>query len=561
MGPDLSLVNFSLGPLETRNSCSSFNYSYPTTLRIPTVEGSDARNGVKPPAPRQTDVFVEHRQGERQPTGSPWAITELSCIDRLYPRGTLPNDVLVYIFKFYLDQHWKIDAWHTLVHVCQSWRHVVFSSPRYLNLRLLCTPRRPVMASLNIWPALPLLIEAVAEEEQPPARVMGDMANTIAALMQHNRVSKINIRAAPNSLSAIFASMNEPFPSLTELEIVSRDKVAPVAPDSFLGGFAPRLRSLRLAGIAFLALPKLLSSTSGLVDLGLWNAPNSGYLSPGEMASCLSALTRLNRFCLHFQFPGCRVDRASRHAPPLTRIILPTLTTLEFEGDSEYLEVILSRIDAPLLSSVKITFFHQPIFDTPLLRHLISRTEAFKAINRAKIDFSAFGAEVTFFREGTLDTLKLGVACEVPDWQLSTVAQFCISSIPPMPTLEQLVINGDRVQLWEDDIGAPEWLELLLPFASVKYLVLSKNLVHFYTPALEELASGSGAIELLPMLQHLSLDLEEPWLPGAVRREIKKFIAARQRFGHPVTVNAAGLGPITDGALLFDECELFGIQQ
>jgi hypothetical protein len=390
---------------------------------------------------------------------------------------------------------------------------------------------------------------------------MGDMANIIAVLMQHNRVSKVNIRSTPNSLLGIFASMNKPFASLTELEIVSRDKVAPVAPDSFLGGFAPCLRSLRLAGVAFPALPKLLSSTSDLVDLGLWNVPDSGYISPGEMVSCLSALTKLNRFCLHFQFPGCRVDRASRHAPPLTRIVLPALTTLDFEGDSEYLEDILSRIEAPLLSSVKITFFYQPTFDTPLLRHLISRTEAFMAINRANIDFSAFGTEVTFFREGTLDTLKLGVACEVPDWQLSTVAQFCISSIPPMPTLEQLVINGDRVQLWEDDIGAPEWLELLHPFASVKYLVLSKKLVEFVTPALEGLAGGNGAIELLPMLRHLFLDLEEPWLPEAVRRGIEKFIAARQFFGHPVNVNAAGLGPITDGALLFDECELFGIRE
>ena len=63
--PDLSLMTFSLGPLETRSFRPSFNFSIPTTLRIPTVEASDARKGVKPPAPRQNDVSVEDHQGER----------------------------------------------------------------------------------------------------------------------------------------------------------------------------------------------------------------------------------------------------------------------------------------------------------------------------------------------------------------------------------------------------------------------------------------------------------------------------------------------------------------
>jgi hypothetical protein len=180
------------------------------------------------------------------------------------------------------------------------------------------------------------------------------------------------------------------------------------------------------------------------------------------------------------------------------------------------------------------------------------------AIHRANIDFSPFRIEVTFFRrKGTLDikAFKLGVTCEISEWQVSAVAQLCISSIPPMPTLEQLTINGDRVQLWQDDIGAPQWLEILHPFAGVKYLVLSKKLIRFVTPALEEL-TGNGVIELLPMLQHLFL--EGPLPSRAAGKGIKKFIAARQLFGRPITVNLAEIGPITDGDLLFDECELFG---
>lgn len=64
MEPDLSLIGSFLGLLETRNFSFFFNYLYPTTLRIPTVETSDAGKGVEPPAPRENGVFVGHHQGE-----------------------------------------------------------------------------------------------------------------------------------------------------------------------------------------------------------------------------------------------------------------------------------------------------------------------------------------------------------------------------------------------------------------------------------------------------------------------------------------------------------------
>ena len=64
---------------------------------------------------------------------------------------TLPGDVLLEIFNFYVVSSYSIDIWHTLVHVCQRWRrYVVFASPRRLDMKLLCTEGRSVTKMLDI---------------------------------------------------------------------------------------------------------------------------------------------------------------------------------------------------------------------------------------------------------------------------------------------------------------------------------------------------------------------------------------------------------------------------
>jgi len=486
-------------------------------------------------------------------------ITELGCIDLLRPRvtiGVLPDNVLLYIFDFYLDQVGHVDAWHTLVHVCRQWREVVFTSPRRLNLQLLCTTKRPVITTLDVWPALPIVIDSVATGIQPQG-----MGNIIDALKQHDRVSKINLRYIPNSLFRIFAAMKEPFPSLTELKISSGYGAVPIVPDSFLGGSTPQLRTLGLDGIPFPGLGKLLLSTSNLVDLDLRRIPHSGYISSQAIVAGLTASMRLKKLALGFQSPQSRDDQASWHPPPLTRIVLPTLTMLVFKGDSQYLEAIVSRIDAPLLDYLEITFFNQPTFDTPVLRDLISRTGAFTTFHRANVDFYPSSVNVTLFqRQGMLDseTLKLGISCKTSDRQLSAAAQLCNSTVPPFPTLEKLTINGDGVWLWQDDIGAPQWLEILQPFTRVKDLVLSEGLARLVAPALQELA-GERVTETLPVLQNLFFDGPQP--SGAVKEAMEKFIAARQLSGYPVTmsvVEGSGSGLMPGFQVGFDMNDIFG---
>src|SRR6266403_2101256 len=124
----------------------------------------------------------------------------------------LLDDILLEIFYFYVvmtssSHKRRVEAWQTLVHVCRRWRTVVLGSPRRLNLQLCCTPETPVKDSLDVWPALPLIVE-------------GDMTssgtdNVIAALGQSNRVCQVFLDYfAGWQLEEVLAAMQVPFPEL-----------------------------------------------------------------------------------------------------------------------------------------------------------------------------------------------------------------------------------------------------------------------------------------------------------------------------------------------------------
>ena len=274
--------------------------------------------------------------------------------------SALPDDALLEIFKFYVDQIYDKDAWHTLVHVCRKWRYVVFSSPRWLHLELRCTNKSPAKTMLDVWPALPIVIDAYITNSR-----RSGVRNLIAALKRHDLVCRINIWGVPHSLLKS-AAMKKRFPELTDLTIRSNEDNTPVIPDSFLDGSAPRLQSLEFRGIPFPfpALGKLLLSATNLVTLRLFDIPHSGYISPDLIVTSLSALTRLQELFIDFRSPRSRADRERRHPSLLKRVVLSSLTELYFKGDSEYLEDVVGRIDVSSLARFTITFFNQLVFAT-----------------------------------------------------------------------------------------------------------------------------------------------------------------------------------------------------
>jgi hypothetical protein len=447
----------------------------------------------------------------------------------------LPDVALLEIFDVYIYEgvngYKGIEVWQILVHVCRKWRNVVFGSPRRLNLRLYCSASTPVRETLDFWPLLPIVIKVYTVDKW-------DNGNIIAALEHNNRICELVIFDIPSSETGkALTSLQQPFPALRRLQLAFCVETAPVIPASFLGGSAPGLQALTLDRFSFPGLPKLLLSTTHLVDLYLRRIPHSGYFSPEAMVAVLSVLTRLEGLYIGFESPRSRPDLRSRHPPPRIRTLLPALTWLGFKGVAEYLEDLVARIDAPLLDDLTITFFHQLIFDTPQLTQFVSRTPKFEAYDEAHVEFSYFYVMVTLPQafNGALE-LELRISCGKSDWQLSSAAQVCSTSFPQAltPSVERLYIESMSGQPhWQDDIENNQWLELFHPFTAVKDLYISSEFMPHIAAALKELV-GERVTEVLPALQ--TLVLEEPLPSGPVRETIERFVAARQLAGRPIVI-------------------------
>ena len=464
------------------------------------------------------------------------------------PIDVLPDDVLLDIFEFWMEQDGtrRIDSsekkketekWQTLVHVCRRWRTVVFGSPLRLKLALLCTAKTPTRDTLDVWPALPLVICSSGYYPE-------SVDNVIAALERSDRVCQIKLTNVPNpyleELLAANPAIHMPFPELTQLLLGSHG--GPVFPDSFLGRSAPRLQEISLLSISYRGLPKLLLSATHLVYLEYCNIPHSGYISPEAMATALSTLISLKTLALGFRSPESSPDQESRRPPPLTRSVLPALTTFWFKGVSEYLDYLVALIDAPQLNGLFIIFFNQIIFDTPQLIQLVNRTPMFKAPEKAHVTFGDRAALVKLSSTSSLtslhsdDGLYVKISCRELDWQVSSLEQVFTSSLPPLSALEDLYIYKETSSRpdWQDNIENALWLGLLHLFPAVKNLYLGVEFATRIVSVLQELV-GSRTTEVLPTLQNIFLEELQP--SGPVQKGIQQFVAARQATSHPIAVS------------------------
>ena len=407
-------------------------------------------------------------------------------------------------------------------------------------MQLYCTARTPVRGTLDVWPALPIVIFGDGLSTSTSGA-----DNIIVALQQNDRVCELDLWDITSSqLEKVAAVMQEPFPVLTRLGLEWRSiedtSSPPLVPDSFMGGSAPRLRSLHLNRIPFPGLPKLLSSANGLVLLLLSNIPHSGYISPDALVTCLSDLTSLKDVTFELQSPRSRPDRVSRRPPPPMRRSFPALTRLSFKGVSEYLEDFVARIDTPQLHRLSITFFNQLIFDTPHLSQFISRIPKFRSPDEARIVFHDSVVKVTLpspARRFGYEALTLGVSSRESDWQLSSLAQLCRTSLPALAKVEHLYIHEGGYmspRRWQNDVENSQWLEVLHLFTAARNLYLSKEFSPRIAPALKELVGGRTT-EVLPTLQSLSF---EDLPSGPVQEDVGDFLAARQLSGHPITVSS-----------------------
>ncbi len=132
--------------------------------------------------------------------------------------GNIPDEVLLNIFCYYLDA--SPQCWPKLVHVCRKWRHIVYSSPRSLHLRLYCTHGTPVLKSLDYWPPLPIVVQ-YGRFLMPNPPAPEDEDNIMAALRHTDRVVSINLTVT-SSLLEKMGTIAEPFSELEDLVLLSQ---------------------------------------------------------------------------------------------------------------------------------------------------------------------------------------------------------------------------------------------------------------------------------------------------------------------------------------------------
>ena len=334
--------------------------------------------------------------------------------------------------------------------------------------------------------------------------------------------------------------MMKPFPVLTRLYIRSDDtsRNLPVLPKEFLGRSAPRLREIALSGIPCPALPALLLSTSNLVTLELHRIPPTGYISPQAMATCLAALPRLDTFDLQFQSATPRLKR-TRH--PVTRILLPALTSFEFEGASEYLEDLVARIDSPRLDRILVVYLNQLVdFQVARLSMFIERL-FFKIISFKHAQVTLSGDKLSFdmcrheFRRdenhptSCRPHTRIVISCRGIDWQVSHIAQVLSQFSATLSNVAHLKIEyPDHNYPLLEGADDAEWLLLLRQFSAVETLRVSRNLARYISQTLEDIPQEMVA-DVLPSL--ISIGLE-----GQRASSVEKFIAARRFSGQPIIV-------------------------
>ena len=468
----------------------------------------------------------------------------------------LPDDVLLLIFLFdgLEDEDVRRKGclpWQRLVHVCQRWRYLVFSSPKFLDLRLFGVPwtrrfargKKFTSAMTAIWPPLPVIIRGACYADG-----LG-VYDFNAAIVDPTRVREIDLELTRSPLEELDWAMQKPFPTLTYLRLclnrhMTRDLgPGPALSDEFLGGSALNLQYLELDGIVFPALPKFLLSATGLVRLTLSNILRDGYVSPEAMVTRLALMVKLKWLTIDFRpsifFPDSR-------PPPPTRTILPALTHFVFRGAKEYLEDFVSRIDAPLLHDTRISFYYQLIFDIPQLTQFMRRTTRFEAFNQVLVDFDYLDIHVgNFLPTRDIDDDEISTRfmisaesyTETDPWNLS-LAQFFTSVFPFISMVKRIYIDGpeDSTSYWRANLENTEWLEIFYPFTALEDLYLYNKFALHIAPALQKLVEGR-VTEVLPTLQNIYLEGVRPSKSGPIQEVVEKFVTARQLSGRPVTVS------------------------
>lgn len=133
---------------------------------------------------------------------------------------------------------------------------------------------------------------------------------------------------------------------------------------------------------------------------------------------------------------------ASQRPLPRHASSSPFSDFFSFKGAYEYLEDLVTCIDALRLVKLYITFFNEIVFGTPHFIQFIGRIPTLEALKKASVSFEDGGASI-YLSSQTISHLGLNmrIPCKELDWQVSSPEQICTSCSPPLSILEDLYIS------------------------------------------------------------------------------------------------------------------------
>ncbi|KAH9173611.1 hypothetical protein EDB89DRAFT_2228732 [Lactarius sanguifluus] len=316
---------------------------------------------------RSTEYLLALRSGVINIASMSMMLTRSAARTLLANRGgKLPENVLLEIFDAYrqdieLQPRYKNvwnsrDGWFKLAHVCRIWRQVVLLSPSRLHLHLLFTPRRSSRATvLNRLPRLPILIDYPAETG---AWTTKEVKVALAAIKHRSRVHGIALRRRHSEMVKLLGALTHHFPGLESLEISpSHGNYELLLPIRFLSGSAPSLRQLSLRAVSPRRLSRLLSSTTGLVELTLTLRVVSAALPKASFIANLQRMSHLRRLELNLDYCNTRNHYPAELPASAGDVVrLSELTHIFFRGHRFYLQALVVRLGAPLLQHLEVVF-------------------------------------------------------------------------------------------------------------------------------------------------------------------------------------------------------------
>jgi hypothetical protein len=414
--------------------------------------------------------------------------------------------------------------------VCRRWRSVVFAYPRHLDLRIVSTYDKPIRNAPKFWPVLPVIVwYPHTQTAFHPTLALSDEDNISDMFKTPARICEIDLDITPSMVVKIASSLRESFPVLDHLRLRSQDSMHTIIlPDEFLDGSAPRLRVLHLKFIPM--LPRILSSSKNLISLRLEDITLAGYVTAGDLAIGLSTATQLDSLVLAF-LPETIPPFSPRGPSSLfSRIALPSLTEFRYEGEGRYLRDFLSRIHAPIIEQISVSFFYDAAYGTNKLCELFGLGDALKSSRCFTTHIHLLRHHMVFSHHfaSSPRLIRLQLPYRILRPVPPLVAQVCLGleSQDLLPNVIHLEIEDCHGPLSHDPTG---WLDLLRALTGLKTLYVSSKLSSVIERALE--FTGETIHEIMPALQELRFGPETP-SPVSIR----PFNTQTRLHGLPVSV-------------------------